>query len=486
MKKNKVILSAFAVLTAAGMLTGCGQKESESKSSAPESTPESTSSAPQSSVPVSSAADSAPESKPEEGGVPQLAGYSLLWSDEFDGTTLDESIWNREKREPGWTNNELQEYTDSNDNIFVRDGKLVLKAIKTEKDGKDYYTSGKVNSQNKKPFTYGKVVVSAKAPAGKGLWPAVWMMPEDESFYGQWPKCGEIDIMEVLGHDLSTAYCTIHYGEPHAEQQDTITGNFGEGFHEYSVEWEPGEIRWYVDNTEVLVVNDWFSAVDGEDEKPYPAPFNQPFFVQLNLAVGGNWPGDPDASTDFDKAEFEIDYVRVYQKPEYDTNVKKPEVTFREPLADGNYIYNGDFAEAEDLTDSTNWTFYLAEGGKGTAEIKDNSIIISTEAEGSQDYSVQLFQPELPMIKGKKYRVTFDAYADEARDMIVAVTAPTAGWGRYLEDTKFGVTTEKKTYTYEFTMSAKTDPNGRLEFNMGNCGSTATIHISNVRVETVD
>lgn len=484
--KKKVILSAMAVLTAAGMLTGCGEKGGDSKSGDPESKPESTSSTQQSSAPESSKTDSAPESKPEESGVPQLEGYSLLWSDEFDGTTLDESIWNRELREPGWTNNELQEYTDSSDNIFVRDGKLVLKAIKTEKDGKDYYTSGKVNSQNKKPFTYGKVVVSAKAPTGKGLWPAAWMMPDDESFYGQWPKCGEIDIMEVLGHDLSTAYCTIHYGEPHAEQQNTITGNFGEGFHEYSVEWEPGEIRWYVDNNEVLVVNDWFTAVEGEDEKPYPAPFNQPFFVQLNLAVGGNWPGDPDASTDFDKAEFEIDYVRVYQKPSYDTNVTKPESKFREPLADGNFIYNGDFAEAEDLTDDINWKFYLAEGGKGTAEIKDNSIVISTEAEGSQDYSVQLFQPELPMIKGKKYRVSFDAFADEARDMIVAVTAPTAGWGRYLEDTKFGVTTEKKTYTFEFTMSAKNDPNGRLEFNMGNCGSTATIHISNVRVENID
>lgn len=462
--KKRLIFPFIAIITALGTLAGCASKS--------ESGEESGSSA-------------AVDSNFEPTAAPELPGYEILWHDEFDGSSLDDSIWNRELREPGWTNNELQEYTDSDENIFIRDGKLVLKAQKTEKNGKDYYTSGKVNSQSKKPFTYGKVVVSAKAPEGQGLWPAIWMMPEDESYYGQWPKCGEIDIMEVLGNDLSTAYCTVHYGAPHAEQQGTTTGSFGDGFHEYSVEWEPGEMRWYVDGKEVLVVNDWFSAVEGEDEKPYPAPFNQPFFVQMNLAVGGNWPGNPDATTDFDKAEFEIDYVRVYQKPSYDTNVKKPETKLREPLEDGNFIYNGDFAEAEDLSDDKIWTFYLAEGGKGSAEIKDNTLIITTEKEGSKDYSVQIFQPELPMVKGKNYRVSFDAYADEARQMIVAVTAPTAGWGRYLEDTKFDITAEKTNYTFDFTVSAKTDPNGRLEFNMGHCGSTSTIYISNVRVEEV-
>ncbi len=465
---KKIILPFAAIITALGLLGGCASK-TESGGSEP-----------------ANGASADTRSNVEPTAAPELEGYNLLWNDEFDGDKLDESIWNKELREPGWTNNELQQYTDSDENIFVQDGKLILKAVKTEKDGKDYYTSGKVNSQSKKPFTYGKVVVSAKAPEGQGLWPAIWMMPEDESYYGQWPKCGEIDIMETLGNDLSTAYCTVHYGAPHAEQQGTITGNFGDGFHEYSVEWEPGEMRWYVDNTEVLVVNDWFSAVEGEDDKPYPAPFDQPFFVQMNLAVGGNWPGNPDATTNFDKAQFEIDYVRVYQKPSYDTNVTKPEVKFREPLEDGNLIYNGDFAEAEDLSDDKIWTFYKADGGKGTAEIKDNTLIITTEKEGVQDYSVQIFQPELPMMKGKKYRVSFDAYSDEARQMIVAVTAPTAGWGRYLDDTKFDLTTEKTNYTFDFTMSAKNDPNGRLEFNMGHCGSTATIYISNVRVEEVE
>ena len=440
---------------------------------------------------VTGCGKAAPLNQVADSEVPQLDGYTLLWHDEFNGTKMDETNWGYDPHEPGWTNNELQEYTTSSDNVFVRDGKMVLKAIKTvDENGNDYYTSGKIKGQLKKDFMYGKVVVSAKVPEGKGLWPAIWMMPTDESFYGQWPKCGEIDIMETLGHQTETAYGTIHYGEPHAEQQGIYTldggAKFSDDFHEFSVEWEPGEMRFYIDNNLYHTVNDWFTAYPNEDEKPYPAPFNQTFFIQLNLAVGGNWPGNPDATTDFDKAEFEIDYVRVYQKPEYDMNVKKPEKEYREALADGNLIYNGDFADAEPLDDEENWFFLLFEGGKGSAAIADNTMTITSEAEGIVDYSVQLVQPKLPMIKGTKYRLTFDACAAEERDMIVCVSAPTAGWIRYLEDTMLTLSTDWQTYTYEFEMTQKDDNNGRLEFNMGNKGSIAEIYIKNVRIEEME
>ena len=112
-------------------------------------------------------------------------------------------------------------------------------------------------------------------------------------------------------------------------------------------------------------------------------------------------------------------------------------------------------------------------------------IVITSEKEGTEDYSVQLVQPDLPMIKGKKYRVTFDAYADEERDIIVCVSAPSAGWIRYLKDTTLKVTPEKQTFTYDFEMKDKDDNNGRLEFNLGHRGSTATVYISNVRVEEI-
>ena len=469
MIKKKAFSSAAAVLLSLSLLASCsGNNGSET-------------------TPDTGATEATTEAVPAT-TTPDLDGYKILWSDEFDGTELNLDNWTREVREVGWTNNELQEYRDSEENVFVKDGNLVLKAIKTEVDGKPYYTSGKVNSQNKKDFQYGKVVVKAKVPEGQGLWPAIWMMPQDEQHYGQWPKCGEIDIMEVLGNDTMTSYSTIHYGEPHAEQQGTLSsqsGSYSSDFHVYSVEWEPGEMRFYTDDVLVLKVNDWFTAVEGEDDKPYPAPFDQPFFVQMNLAVGGDWPGNPDETTNFDNAEFLIDYVRVYQKDEYDTNVTKPPVKYREALEDGNYIYNGDFAEAEDLNDKENWFFLLFNDGEGAAEIKDGEIVITSTNDGTEEYSVQLVQPDLPVLKGHSYRVTFEARADEPRDMVTAVTAPNAGWIRYLDDTKLDLTKKWQTYTYEFTSDKKDDNYGRLEFNMGKHGYTATIHIRNVRYEEI-
>lgn len=466
MKNDKKIIGIICVLILvfAGM-TGCKNKENQTTTGNND------------------------QDQREESIIPQYEGYSLLWHDEFTGDNLNMDVWNYEPHEPGWTNNELQEYTESKENVFIKDGALILKAIKTEgENDQPYYTSGKVTTQKKRDFMYGKVVVSAKVPEGKGLWPAIWMMPTDESYYGQWPKCGEIDIMEVLGNQVDTAYATVHYGEPHAEQQGSLvldSGSFAEKFYEYSVEWEPGEMRFYIDGKLANTVNDWFTAVEGEDEKPYPAPFNQTFFVQLNLAVGGNWPGNPDETTDFTNAEFEIDYVRVYQKPEYDINVQKPKKLFREPLEDGNLIYNGDFSVNEDLADEDGWIFLLFQGGESSAEIKDGTIIITSQNAGQVDYSVQLVQPNLPMIKGNKYRISFDAYASEKRDMIVCVSAPTSGWIRYFEDTLMTLSTDWENYTFEFDMTNKDDSNGRLEFNMGNRGSTADICIKNVRVEII-
>lgn len=491
--KKKFLITAGLLAMSAAFLAGCGN--TASTEAATEAVTEAT--AEDASAEDASAEDASETVAIEDNGdyrtdvkTPDILGWNLLWADEFNGDTLDESIWNKELRDPGWTNNELQEYTDSDENIFVKDGHLTLKAIKTEKDGETYYTSGKVQTQNKKDFMYGKVCIRAKVPEGKGLWPAGWMMPTDESYYGQWPKCGEIDVMEVLGDDTSTAYGTIHYGEPHNQQQNTFKLTDGETFantwHIFSVEWDPGEFRYYIDNQLYLTVNDWFTAVEGEEEKPFPAPFNQNFFVQLNLAVGGDWPGDPDDSTDFDNAEYMIDYVRVYQKDAYNTDVKKPELEYRDLTEDGNLIWNGDFSEAEALDDEDNWYFIQLNDGVGTAEIKDGELVVTTEKEGTKPHSIQIVQPSLPMKKGQKYKLTFDAYADEDRQMITCVDAPTAGWIRYLEDTTFDLTTEKQSFEFEFEMTEKNDNNGRLEFNMGNLGSTATVHISNVRLEIVE
>ncbi len=430
------------------------------------------------------------EAEKEEVPVYEIdPAYSLVFEDNFDGTELNREDWNVELHEPGWVNNELQEYVDSEDNIFLEDGKLIIQALKTVTRGEASYTSGRINTQNKHDIKYGRFEVRAKVPSGQGFLPAFWLMASDENLYGQWPKCGEIDIMEVLGSETTTTHATVHYGEPHEQNQGSYTltnGDFSGEFHDFACEWEPGEIRWYVDGELFHTVNDWYSAREGIGEVTYPAPFDQPFYMILNLAVGGDWPGNPKPGVEFDETcRLVVDYVRVYQKDSYDENVTKPEPVLDLKASDdsGNFVLNGDFSEAEDLSDNENWIFLLAGSGRGTAEIVDNEIVITAETVGDLEYSVQLVQANMPMVQGMKYKLSFDAYAAEDRDIITAITAPTNSWVRYFPDTRVSITPEKQTYSFEFEMTDKSDDNGRVEFNLGALGSKAQVHISNVRLE---
>lgn len=417
--------------------------------------------------------------------------YKLVWEDNFEGTELNRDDWNVELHDPGWVNAEWQEYVDCEDNIYVKDGNLVIQPIKMKKDHKDYYTSGRVNTQNKHDFLYGRFEARLKVPSGMGFLPAFWMMPTDESFYGQWPKCGEIDIMEVMGQTTDTLHGTLHFGEPHTQKQGTYVleeGNFADEFHVFACEWEPGEMRFYVDNELYFTEHEWFTTRNGYDEITYPAPYDQPFYMILNVAVGGTWVGYPDTSTQFEEnAQMVVDYVRVYQKDEYDENVTKPvkEVVFKEADETGNYVVNSKFEEAENLEDDTDWKFLLFNGGVGEASISDGAIHIETSNAGTVDYSVQLVQPNIAMENCGQYKLSFDAYADEERTMVTCITAPDLNFVRYLEDQKLTLTTEPQTYEYEFYMMDENDANGRVEFNMGAQGSDATIHITNVRVEKV-
>lgn len=474
----KKLSTVCAITMMAGMVTACGAASNEnvSENSASENAAKSEA------VSAACTYDPSLANQTSDEEVPVPEGYNLLWHDEFNGSELDPSNWKVEIRKAGWTNQELQEYVNNGTTVFVNDGMLKIKALKL---GENEYKSGKVNGNNLREFTYGKVVVRAKVPEGQGLWPAIWMMPERENFYGQWPKCGEIDIMEILGHEPDTSYSTIHYGNPHAQQQGIYKldeGTFASDFHDYSVEWEPGEMRFYIDDNIVLTVNDWYTGEPGGNTAEYPAPFEQPFHVQLNLAVGGTWPGNPDETTDFENAEFYIDYVRVYQKPEYDTNVIKPKPVMREPNEDGNYINNSDFSLEEDFGDDKDWSFMLFNDGKATASLEDGVAVINTENEGTDDYSVQLVHAGIPFKEGAKYKVTFDGKAEEDRTMNVCISAPNQGYARYLPDTKVELTTKWQTYEYEFEMTEADNADARIEFNMGATGSSSTIMLDNVCV----
>ncbi len=417
--------------------------------------------------------------------------YSLVWADEFNDYEgeLSKDDWNYEAHQVGWVNSELQKYVASSDYAFVKDGELVIQPVKND-DGS--YVSGRVNTSGKHDFTYGIFEAKIKVPEGKGFLPAFWMMPTDENLYGQWPKCGEGDIMEVLGDSTNRQFGTLHFGEPHTQKQGTYElhdgGDFSKEYHVFAVEWEPGVFRWYVDGNLFFENNDWFTKRDGEEEKPYPAPFNQPFHMILNVAVGGEWPGYPDETTIFDeRAAMYVDYVHVYQKDSYDENVTKPVKVFndREPDQTGNYVNNSYFEHEEDLTDDVDWKFMLFNGGEGKAELGDLEIVITSENEGTEEYSVQLVQPDMPLHKGEKYRLSFDAYAEEDRTIITAVTAPEVDWIRYFPDTKVNLTTEKQNFSFDFEMTEADDDKGRVEFNMGKQGSTATVHITNVRLEKI-
>lgn len=268
-------------------------------------------------------------------------GYTLKWADEFDGDSLNRDDWNVELHEPGWVNAELQQYVDSKENIQVKDGNLVIQPVKTvDESGKATYTSGRVNTQGKRDFKYGLFEAKVKVPTGMGYLPAFWMMPTDEDLYGQWPRCGEIDIMEIMGQDTKKAMGTIHYGNPHGQKQGEYVlknGDFSSQWHTFSVEWEPGKIVWYVDGIKFHEANDWYSTTEGQGTVAYPAPFDQKFYMILNLAIGGSWVGYPDETTTYEDQSFVIDYVRAYQKSEayYDElekNVQqpqKPEVTVK-------------------------------------------------------------------------------------------------------------------------------------------------------------
>ena len=480
----RLISSSLAICMLLGSLAACGKDTVQSVNDSEDIETE-----------VASDEDAVDTSATDvsEDAVEVPAGYNLVWHDEFNGTELNEADWNREEHKAGWVNNELQEYIPSADYAFVEGGNLVIQPVKTEgEDGKVTYASGRVNTQNKHDIKYGYIEARIKFPEGQGFLPAFWMMPQDEEYYGQWPKCGEIDIAEVLGNSTNINYGTIHYGEPHKQSQGTFTlaeGDFASDFHTFAIEWEPGLIKWFVDGEQYYEENDWFTKGSDAEEKPYPAPFDQPFHVILNVAVGGDWPGSPDETTVFDdRASMKVDYVRMFQKDSYDENVSKPEkvLEMREADETGNFVHNSDFAEAEDLTDDVDWKFLQLNGGKGAAEIKDGEIIITTEDFGTEEYSIQLVQPEMPMEQGAKYKFSFEAYAEEDRQMKAEVTAPTVDWIRYFPDTSVDLTSDWQTYEFEFDMKDETDDKGRVEFNMGNQGSTGTIHIRNVRLEVVE
>ena len=433
--------------------------------------------------------------------------WTLVWSDEFDGAAVDTSKWNMENKGDGFGNNEAQYYRP--DNAVIEDGKLVIKAKKENFGGRSY-TSAKLFTQAKGEWKYGRFEASIKLPLGQGFWPAFWMMPAD-NVYGGWAASGEVDIMEAKGRIPDIAGGTLHYGGAWPNNRYTSAnytfpqGQSIAGFHTYAIEWEPGEYRWYVDGNLYQTQNDWNTrGANGEEKFSFPAPFDQDFYLILNLAIGGNFDGNllpPDTAF---PAQMEVEYVKVYtltgrpyktpsepgaaleplppgaRQPDGTGNLVK-DVNFEQGINDNpggadanfgerwNYVHNADFNGAAEVSID-------ALGGRNYAKVNVTN-------RGTQPYSVQLEQLTT-LGKGRWYKYSFDAKADKNRTLNTKLGGGGgAGWSAYSESYTVNLTTQSQHFERVFQMAMNSDILTRIEFNCAT--DTGPVWIGNVRVEEI-
>jgi beta-glucanase (GH16 family) len=238
-----------------------------------------------------------------------IPGWVLIWQDEFNGPRINTSFWGYDLGCSGWGNNEWEEYTDSTDNAFIENGNLVIQAIDTG-GGNCGYTSARLITKGKVHYAYGKIEARIKVPYGQGIWPAFWMLGENIDSVG-WPQCGEIDIVEMIGGGQgrdNVCVGTAHWDNfDHQSNGNSISlpwpEKLSDSYHIYSIEWNSTSIKWYFDDIlyHTLNIGSGMEEFQGKD-----------FFIILNLAVGGNWPGYPDNTTIFPQKMY-VDYVRWYQ-----------------------------------------------------------------------------------------------------------------------------------------------------------------------------
>lgn len=311
--------------------------------------------------------------------------WQLVWSDEFDGTEVDATKWEFQIGDGcpdlcGWGNGEEQYYTDQNATI---DGGILKIEARREELGGRSYTSSRLRTMGKAAFRYGRIELRAKMPRGSGYWPAVWMLPEDEA-YGGWAASGEIDILEVFGNDAGTVHGTLHFGG--VSPRNTFRGgsytlpvrDFSRSFHDFAIEWVPGEIRWYVDGILYHTARDWYST-----EARFPAPFDQDFHLLVNVAVGGAG-GDP-ANTSFPQS-MEIDYIRVYQ-----SGNEPPAVSLDSPVDGASVVSGGDVTITATASDAdgliSRVEFYSGDALLAQDDEAPFELTVSTASDGC--YSIR-------------------------------------------------------------------------------------------------
>ena len=467
--------------------------------------------------------------------------WNLVWNDEFNGTELDKTKWDHqtgtgaEYGVSGWGNSEEEYYTDSAENSAVGNGTLTITAKKDNSRGTNY-TSARLRTVTEeingtkadkgtplKIGTYGRVEAKMKMPTGKGVWPAFWMLPYD-SRYGTWATSGELDILEARGRLPQNICGTIHYGDVwpnnvHNGKDYTFPDSSIAEYHIYSVEWEPTEIRWLIDGEVYGALNNWYSVAGEEGNYAFPAPFDEEFYILLNLAVGGTFDSSVasnEIEVDENGVNMDVDYVRWYQLDQevYDNwDIKQADTSKDDSeeakqllaLADenGNFIKDTDFSEMNTTpyTSGDAWeiqrgywaALLIPSNGNGEATWSkvtnsgENYLKVSVTNAGSQTYSSQMLQ-YFPVVEGYSYEISYKAYTDAAAtkaDVSLKIGGDDDNsWAVYSGNYTDELTTVPKTYTHKFTMGAATDPTARFEFNLAT--STGNVYLSDVCVKLTE
>lgn len=444
--------------------------------------------------------------------------WNMTWSDEFNGTELDMSKWSYQEGTgaeygiEGWGNNEQQYYT--RDNAKVGDGTLTITATGDDRGGKPYssariWTMSENQESAKFAQTYGRFEAKIKMPAGEGcqgLWPAFWLLPAD-SPYGGWPVSGEIDIMEARGRQGDRTDSTLHYGKTYPNEAAEGKSYVWDDdlaiteYHIYSVDWTPTYMSFQVDGVEFYRASNWYCQGEGEpQEYAFPAPFDQDFYIILNLAVGGMYDGNRNPSEDVLPAEMQVDYVRVYESsvpygddyiaPEPDMDKDEVDDDAKTGIIDPAFtdvktVVNDDDEKNVDGWNLLTLSSFGGAAGFNTAVIDGDTFAkVNITNTGNANYAIQLTQ-KLSLYKGHWYTLSFDAKADTARDIIAKIGGDgTNSWSTYFAATT-KLANDVKHYEYTFQMLNESDISSRLEMNMG-LGTATNVYIGNVEFKEVE
>ncbi len=367
--------------------------------------------------------------------APEDEGYVLIWEDQFDAPFLDNSNWEfmtgngAEYGIPGWGNNELQYYTGRPQNVSLQDGTLRITALRESFRGFQY-TSARLRTKDRFAFRYGRVEARIKLAVGEGLWPAFWMLPED-NVYGGWPLSGEIDIMEA-SQDARYVSGAIHFGNSWPNNRFNSSGTYGDygnEWHVFTVEWEPDRMRWYLDDVLFMgqFQDNWFTGAAPGDPN---APFDQDFHLLLNMAVGGNFVPDPTPSSPFPKT-LEIDWVRVYTQMQTPWDGTPAPITGRIEAEHYDFGYEGQaYSDTTPLNEAFDFRIEngvdvetCSEGGYNVGYIRNGEWIeytVSVPSAGTYRLDARVASQST----GGSFRLLFDGQDVGALFSV----PPTGGW----------------------------------------------------------